>query len=257
MGAPALAVLSGVSKRYGTRLALDRFELEVRAGEVVGLLGANGAGKTTALRILCGLLAPDEGGVELSGVDLLRDPVEAKKKIGYVPDGAPLYSNLSPAEHLELVARLHGLDARESAGGMTRLLEGFDLLPRRNDPVGGFSRGMRQKVAIACALLPNPPLLVMDEPLTGLDIPSASLIRALIRTWADRGGAVLLTSHLLEVVERACDRMVVLADGRTLVEGTLDDLRRKAGAESSLEEVFRALTAAEDPALAVSRILRR
>ena len=255
MATTVLASLDRVSKRYETRQALDRFSLEVRGGEVVGLLGANGAGKTTALRILCGLLPPDGGRVHVSGVDLLAEPLEAKKKIGYVPDGAPLYANLSPDEHLSLVARLHGLEPGAADLDRTRLLEGFGLVERRSDPVGGFSRGMRQKVAIACALLPRPPLLVMDEPLTGLDIPSASLIKALIRAWADRGGAVLLTSHLLEVVERACDRMVVLSAGRVLVEGTLDDLRSKAGRGSGLEEVFRALTEAEDPRAVAARIL--
>lgn len=255
MTAPVLASVSGVSKRYGERLALDRLSLQVRAGEVVGLLGTNGAGKTTALRLLCGLLPPDEGSIELSGLDLLRDPLEAKRKVGYVPDGAPLYSNLSPDEHLELVARLHGLAPRESAERVTRLLEGFALATRRKDPVGAFSRGMRQKVAIACALLPEPPLLVMDEPLTGLDIPSSGLIRALIRAWAQRGGAVLLTSHLLEVVERACDRMIVLANGTVLVQGTLAELRQRAGSGADLDEVFRALTEAEDPARVAARIL--
>lgn len=255
MATSVLASLTGVSKHYGERLVLDRFNLEVRAGEVVGLLGANGAGKTTALRILCGLVPPDEGSVEVGGVDLLKNPVEGKKKIGYVPDGAPLYSNLSPDEHLILVARLHGLDVHESAERIARLLGGFALVERRADPVGGFSRGMRQKVAIACALLSEPPLLVMDEPLTGLDIPSSSLIKALIRAWAQRGGGVLLTSHLLEIVERACDRMVVLAGGAILAQGTLEDLRRTAGRGRGLEEVFRTLTEAEDPTIAADRIL--
>ncbi|HEX6883682.1 MAG TPA: ABC transporter ATP-binding protein [Planctomycetota bacterium] len=250
-----LASLSGVSKRYGEQRALERLSLEVRAGEVVGLLGANGAGKTTALRILCGLLPPDEGAVALQGIDLLQDPVAAKKNLGYVPDGAPLYSNLSAEEHLDLVAGLHGLEPVRARAEATRLLEGFELLGRRGDPVGAFSRGMRQKLAIACALLPRPPLLVLDEPLTGLDIPSASLIKALIRAWAERGGGVLLTSHLLEIVERACDRMVVLARGRVLVQGTLEDLRRASGRGGDLEEVFRALTAAEDPTQAAARIL--
>jgi ABC-2 type transport system ATP-binding protein len=255
VGTPPLASLTGVSKRFGARLVLEEFSMDVRPGEVVGLLGANGAGKTTALRILCGLLPPDSGSVSLSGVDMLAEPIQAKKKLGYVPDGAPLYVNLSPDEHLGLVAALHGMEASNSAQRIHRLLEGLELLPRRADPVGSFSRGMRQKVAVACALLPSPPLLVMDEPLTGLDIPSAGLLKALIRGWAQRGGAVLLTSHLLEIVERACDRMVVLAGGKKLVEGTVEDLRRRAGAAGSLEEVFRALTAAEDPARVAERIL--
>jgi len=250
-----LASFSGVGKRFGERQALAEFTLEVSAGEVVGLLGTNGAGKTTALRILCGLLAPDSGRVEIAGADVHRAPIEARKNLGYVPDGAPLYPNLSPREHLDLVGRLHGLDGARIAAEGARLLDGLELAGRIDDPVGGFSRGMRQKVAIACALLPRPPLLVLDEPLTGLDTSTAIVIQALMRGWADRGGAVIVTSHLLEVVERACDRMAILHQGRLLALGSLSELRSQAGGGSSLEEVFRVLTRSEDPRQVVARIL--
>jgi ABC-2 type transport system ATP-binding protein len=253
--APVLASFSGVSKRFGERQARAGLSLEIHAGEVFGLLGPNGAGKTTALRLLCGLLAPDSGTMEIAGNDVVVRPLEARRQLGYVPDGAPLYSNLTPFEHLCLVGRLNGLEESALAAEARRLLDAFELSTRAGDPVGGFSRGMRQKVAIACALLARPKLLVLDEPLTGLDAAFTPVIKAVMRSWADRGGAVLVTSHLLEIVERVCDRMGILAEGRSLAVGNLAELRSQAGGGTTLEEVFRSLTRSEDPAALARRIL--
>jgi ABC-2 type transport system ATP-binding protein len=250
-----LAAFCGVSKRFGERQALLDLSLEIQAGEVFGLLGPNGAGKTTALRLLCGILAPDSGRMEIAGQDVVTRPLEARRQIGYVPDGAPLYSNLTPLEHLCLVGRLHGLEESALVAEARRLLDAFELSTRASDPVGGFSRGMRQKVAIACALLARPKLLVLDEPLTGLDASFTTVIKAVIRGWADRGGAVLVTSHLLEIVERVCDRMGILAEGRSLAVGNLEQLRSQAGGGTTLEEVFRSLTRSEDPAALARKIL--
>ena len=255
MTGPLPAAFAHVSKRYGDRSALADLSLEVRPGEVLGLLGPNGAGKTTALRILCGLLEPDEGRVSLAGHDLQEARLEALRNVGYVPDGAPLYANLTPLEHLRLVGELHGLAPAGLAAESERLLAAFELLDRGKEPVGGFSRGMRQKVAIACALLPKPTLLVLDEPLTGLDTSAALVIKAMMRGWADRDRAVLVTSHLLEVVERSCDRMAILDQGRLLACGSFDELRARAGGGTSLEEVFRTLTHSQDPARVAERIL--
>ena len=250
-----LASIEGVSKSFGERRVLDAFSLEIRAGEVLGLLGPNGAGKSTALRVLCGLLAPDSGRASIAGHDVARDPIAARRAFGYVPDGAPLYSTLTPREHLSLVGRLHDLEPGRLRRESERLLDALELIDRADDPVGAFSRGMRQKTAIACAILPRPPLLILDEPLTGLDAPTTLVIKALLRGWADRGGAVLYTSHLLEVVERVCDRMAILMGGRLLTCGSLDELRSRAGQGDSLEQVFRVLTRSEDPAEVASRIL--
>lgn len=255
MPGPVLAAYSGVSKRFGGRQALADLSLEIHAGEVFGLLGPNGAGKTTALRVLCGLLGADSGRVEIAGHDVATQPLLARRHLGYVPDGAPLYSNLSPFEHLCLVGRLHGLEEPRLAAEARRLLDALELWERSGDPVESFSRGMRQKVAIACAILPRPKLLVLDEPLTGLDVSSTMVIKALMRAWADRGGAVLVTSHLLEIVERVCDRIGILADGRRLAVGTLAELRTQAGGGTTLEEVFRSLTRSEDPTAVAGRIM--
>ena len=243
----ALVRFDRASCRFGERLALDELSLEIRAGEVAGLLGPNGAGKTTALRLLCGLQAPSSGSVHIDGIRVADDPLAARRKLAFVPDGAPLWPNLSPLSHLALVGRLHGLEEAHIAAESQRLLEALDLGTRAKDPVGSFSRGMRQKVALACAILPRPKLLVLDEPLNGLDAPTTAMIKETLRLWADRGGAVLYTSHLLDVAERVCDRLAVLVQGRLVAHGTLDDLRRRAGSEGTLEQVFQALTQAEDP----------
>ena len=254
MAAAPIAELTGITHRFGEVTALRDLHLDVRAGEVLGLIGPNGAGKTTALRTLTGLLTPDEGRVRIDGRDLTDDPVEARRRFGFVPDGAPLYANLTPRQHLFLVGRLHGLDEDGLAAEAMRLLESLGLGHRADDPVGGFSRGMRQKAALACAILPRPPLLILDEPLSGLDAPTAAATKAVLRAWADRGGAVLYTSHLLDVVERVCDRIAVLHQGNLKAVGSLDELRAQSR-EGTLEEVFGELTQAEDPAEAAKRVL--
>ncbi|MEM7305971.1 MAG: ABC transporter ATP-binding protein [Planctomycetota bacterium] len=252
-GSP-IAAVEGVTQRFGDVVALNDFALEVRAGEVLGLIGPNGAGKTTALRILTGLLTPTEGRVTVDGKDLAANPVEARRSFSFVPDGAPLYANLSPRQHLLLVGRLHGMDDSGLETEALRLLESLDLGPRADDPVGGFSRGMRQKTALACAILPRPPLLILDEPLSGLDAPTAAATKAILRAWADRGGAVLYTSHLLDVVERVCDRIAVIQRGELVAAGSLDELRARSS-EGTLEQVFGELTDAEDPGVAARRVL--
>lgn len=252
-----LAGFEGVTKRYGDREALSDLNLEVRRGEVLGLVGPNGAGKTTALRILCGLLAPSEGRATIGGFDLQADPLSARRLLGYVPDGAPLYANLSPRQHLRLVGRLHGIDEVPIRKETDRLLEALELLDRGDDPVGDFSRGMRQKAALACALLARPPLLVLDEPLSGLDAPTSGVVKALLKGWAREVGAVFYTSHLLEVVERVCDRIAVLADGKLRATGSLDELRQSSGEHGPLEDVFRTLTQTEDPESKARKILYR
>jgi len=243
-----LARLVGVSKTFGETRALDALNLDVSRGEVLGLLGPNGAGKTTALRLLCGVLTPDEGRVEIAGHDVAREALEARRALSFVPDGAPLYSNLSPRQHLSLVGRLHGLPEAQIGEGGDSLLASLELDQRADDPVGQFSRGMRQKAALACALLPRPSLLVLDEPLSGLDAPTTAVFKEVLRRGGARGGAVLYTSHLLDVVERVCDRMVILDRGVVVGDGTLDELRERAGVEGTLEEVFAKVAHAQDPA---------
>jgi ABC-2 type transport system ATP-binding protein len=247
--------LTRVSHSFGALRALSDIDLEVRAGEVFGLLGPNGAGKTTALRVLCGLLRPASGSVRIAGIDVVANALEARRHFSFVPDGAPLYANLSPLQHLALVGRLHGLDESCIASESERLLAALGLSDRARDPVGDFSRGMRQKAALACAILPRPELLVLDEPLNGLDAPTTAMFKEVLREWAARGGAVLYTSHMLDVVERVCDRMAVLAEGRLVGSGNLAELRALAGVGGTLEQVFAALTRGEDPRAQARQLL--
>ena len=244
-----------ITKRFDQHVALDELELEIRPGEVFGLLGPNGAGKTTALRILTGLLRPTSGRVSICGFDVASDPLEARRNLAFVPDGAPLYPNLSARQHLHLVARLRGVGESDLKRRSDHLLEALDLGDRGDDPVGKFSRGMRQKAALACALIARPKLLVLDEPLTGLDAPTAAVFKEVLRAIADEGGTVLYTSHVLDVVERVCDRMAVLSEGKLTAVGTLDDLRERAGSDGSLEEVFASLAAGGDPVAQARKIL--
>ena len=250
-----LARLADVSKAFGDTRALEHVELQVQRGEVLGLLGPNGAGKTTAVRILCGLLPADSGQATIDGLDVQAHPLEVRRRYALVPSDAPLYAQLSPQAHLSLVGRLHELEDSVAKQRSDRLLAGFDLAERAEDPVGGFSRGMRQKVAIACALLPEPPLLILDEPLSGLDAPSAMAIKEVLKRWAKRGGAVLYTSHLLDVVERVADRIVILSAGAVAAEGTLNELRARTGEDGTLERVFEAVTDSADPAAVADRLL--
>jgi ABC-2 type transport system ATP-binding protein len=253
----ALAEFRGVSHKFGERHALRSFSISIRAGEVYGLLGPNGAGKTTAVRILCGQLRPTEGKAFVADVDVAIDPLEARRQMAFVPDGAPLYAQLSPQQHLELVGRLFGMDEPSIRRESERLLDALGLGDRRDDPVGQFSRGMRQKAALACAILPRPKLLVLDEPLEGLDAPTTAMVKELLREWARAGGSVLYTSHQLDVVERVCDRMAILNEGELVAEGSLDELRTQSGAKTNvtLDQVFRAVTHAEDPTLQARRVL--
>jgi ABC-2 type transport system ATP-binding protein len=252
---PSLVQFQAVSRSFGAVKALAALDLEVRAGEVFGLLGSNGAGKTTALRILCGLLPPSAGRVLLSGRDVQEDPLAARRRFSFVPDGAPMYANLSPRQHLALVGRLHGIEEDRIRDESKRLLDALELGGRIDDPVGQFSRGMRQKTALACAILPRPELLILDEPFNGLDAPTTAVFKEVLRGWADRGGAVLYTSHMLDVAERVCDRVAVLHEGRLIGIGSLDELRTVAGNDGTLEQVFGALTQAADPRVGAARIL--
>ena len=251
----SVASLQGVTKRYGERTALSDVSLTIEAGEVFGLLGPNGAGKTTTVKLLCGLLQADAGTARIGGHDVFREPLAARRQIGFVPDGAPLYPNLSARQHLTLVGRLHGMEPAAIERESERLLEALDLSDRGDDPVGTFSRGMRQKAAVACALLHRPALLILDEPLSGLDAPTTAVMKEVLAGWAQRGASVLYTSHMLDVVERVCDRMAILSGGQVVGLGSLDELRGQAGADGTLEQVFGALARTEDPSEKAARIL--
>jgi ABC-2 type transport system ATP-binding protein len=241
--ATALRV-SGLSKSYGGKLAVDALGFEVQRGELYALLGPNGAGKTTTLRMIAGLLTADAGQIDVFGVDARADPIGAKRLIAWLPDEPLLYDKLTVWEYLEFVAGLWGVDAATAAGQAEDLLKLLSLWDNRNDRCETFSRGMKQKAVLAGALIHDPKLLMLDEPLTGLDAAASRLVKDLIRRKVTEGCAVILTTHILEVAERMADRIGIIKDGRLLIEGRLEELQARAGAQGqSLEDVFLQLTA--------------
>jgi ABC-2 type transport system ATP-binding protein len=239
--------IRGLTKRFD-RPAVDDLDLTIRAGEFYALLGPNGAGKTTTLRMVAGLLRPDAGSITILGIDALRDPVAAKQLIAWVSDEPMIYDKLTPLEYLAFVAGLWGCDPRAAENTAHSLLDELGLAPHARERCEGFSRGMRQKVALAGALVHDPRLIILDEPLTGLDAMSARLVKGLLQDRVRDGCTVILTTHILEVAERMADRIGVIAAGRLVAEGSLDELRRRndhgdgsLSGNTSLEDVFIAL----------------
>jgi len=235
---PALQIRD-LTKAF-VRPAVEGLDLTIHSGEFYILLGANGAGKTTTLRMVAGLLPPDRGEICVFGTDALADPVAAKRIMAWLSDEPMIYDKLSPLEYLDFVAGLWGVS---NAAGPA-LLDRLGLTPHARQRCDSLSKGMRQKVALAGALVHAPKLIVLDEPLTGLDAGSARIAKELLRERLHDGAAVLMTTHILDVAERMADRIGVLDDGRLIAEGTLTELRAKAGAgDASLEDVFLSLIA--------------
>ena len=241
---PALQ-LRGLTKRFD-RLAVDALDLTVRSGEFYALLGPNGAGKTTTLRMVAGLLRPDAGSVSVLGIDALRDPVAAKQVMAWVSDEPMIYDKLTPLEYLAFVAGLWGIDPAIAETSARDLLISLGLGPHLHERCEGFSKGMRQKVALAGALVHDPRLIILDEPLTGLDAVSARHVKGLLQDRVRTGCTVIMTTHILEVAERMADRIGVIALGRLVAEGTLAELRQQNGtSDTSLEDMFVALVDVE------------
>ena len=237
--------LRGLTKRFD-RPAVDALDLTVRCGEFYALLGPNGAGKTTTLRMVGGLLRPDSGSISIMGIDALSDPVAAKQITAWVSDEPMIYDKLTPLEYLEFVAGLWGVDPSLAERSAHELLISLGLESNLHERCEGFSKGMRQKVALAGALVHNPRLIILDEPLTGLDAVSARHVKGLLGERVRSGCTVIMTTHILEVAERMADRIGVIASGRLVAEGTLAELRQQNGKnDTSLEDMFIALVDTE------------
>jgi ABC-2 type transport system ATP-binding protein len=233
--------IQGLVKRFD-RPAVDGLDLRVNGGEFYTLLGPNGAGKTTTLRMVTGLLRPDSGAISVFGIDALADPVAAKRIMAWLSDEPMIYDKLTPFEYLEFIAGLWGVDAAAAEARARDLLRWLDLEPHAHERCEGFSKGMRQKVALAGALVHEPRLIILDEPLTGLDAGSARQVKNVLRERVRQGCTVIMTTHILEVAERMADRIGVIAGGKLIAQGTLEELRRQAGkGGTSLEDTFLAL----------------
>lgn len=244
---PALAI-HDLHKSF-VRPAVDGLNLTVAAGTFYALLGPNGAGKTTVLRMVAGLLKPDAGTIAVFGVDNQADPVAAKQMVSWVSDEPMVYDRLTPLEYLDFVAGLWSVPAATAEARAHELVDWLGLAPHANERCGGFSKGMLQKVALAGALVHDPKLIILDEPLTGLDAGSARQVKDVLRNKVRDGVTVIMTTHILEVAERMAERIGVIAQGKLIAEGTLEELRGHAGKPgSTLEEVFLDLVAAESQA---------
>ncbi len=233
-------------KRFAGITAVNDVSFVIRPGEIVGYLGPNGSGKTTTTRMLTGLLNPSSGHVHFEGRLVDADPIAFRRRLGYVPEEPVLYSFLSGREYLELVGRLRGFDERLLTRRIEPLLDLFGLAPAAAQSIHAYSQGMKQRVLLIAALLHDPDLLIFDEPDSGLDVTTMLVLRHLVRQLADRGKAILYSSHVLDVVERLCARVIVLHQGRVVADDTVDQLRRLK-ASGSLEEVFGQLVQRADP----------
>lgn len=229
-------------KRFGEKTAVDQVTFQVSAGEVFGFLGPNGAGKTTTIKMIVGLLQPTSGSVEVAGFDLQEQPLEAKAVCGYLPDTPNLYPKLSGRELLRFVGDLYEIERDQVERRSKELLRLFELSEAADDPIDSYSHGMQQKTALATALIHDPQVLVMDEPTVGLDPRSARMIKDILRQLAERGAAVFLSTHILEIAERMCDRIGIINEGQLIAVGTMQELRALGKGETSLEDIFLSLT---------------
>lgn len=241
-----MLTVRSLTRRYGERLALDRVTLEVRPGEIVGLLGANGAGKSTLLRTAAGLQPPDEGVVEVAGHDVWLAPLEARRALGYAAEEPRFHDELSAAEHLAFVAAVRGLEPAAAERRARELAAAFDLLAQLDEPVRGYSHGMRKKTSFLASVLHQPAVLLCDEALEGFDAPSALAAKDELRSLAAQGAAILFSSHVTETVERLCDRVVMLHHGRIARLLTREEWGAAEDAgHSPLERVFLAIASGE------------
>jgi len=235
----------GLTRRFGAKVALDSLDLRIEPGTIFGFLGQNGAGKTTTVKILTGLLRPDAGRAMVAGHDVLNEPEEVKRRLGYVPESGTLYENLTAAEYLGLVANLHHLDPSIAASRREEFLSLFGILDDQHQRMTGFSKGMKQKVILSAALLHRPEVILLDEPLNGLDATAAMIVKELLKRLAAQGRTILFCSHILEVVERVCTRIMVIDQGKRVVEGTVAEICAQTES-TALEDAFRKLTGLRD-----------
>ncbi|HKE86510.1 MAG TPA: ABC transporter ATP-binding protein [Vicinamibacterales bacterium] len=243
-----------LSREYGPKLALSDLNLRVEPGDILGFLGPNGAGKSTTVKILTGMIRPTRGHARIAGFDVVEHPLEVKRRIGYVPETAALYDGLTPSEYLELIACLHHLDPKTASTRSGELLELFGLDVEKHQRMREFSKGMRQKVLIASALIHRPEVLFLDEPLDGLDANAAMVVKEVLKQLAAQGRTILFCSHILDVVERMCTRIVIINDGKQIADGTVEEIRSQTGT-ASLEEAFSQLTGVRDVTRLASELI--
>jgi ABC-2 type transport system ATP-binding protein len=250
--APSISI-EKIAKNYGNVLALNGVNTTIEKGEVRGLLGANGSGKSTLMKILLGLVRPDNGTVTVEGIDSAVNPIAVRQIVGYVPETPRLYEFLSGIEYLDFVADLHGLPSETKKQRIDEYLSAFDLKEQGNDLISGYSMGMRQKIAISAALIHKPRVLILDEALNGLDPRTAKIVKDTIIKLSSDGVTVLFSTHVLEIAEAICQKITILDKGQILAEGSMSELRSKAS-QTNLESIFLSLTGSSDVRAIVEEI---
>ena len=239
--------LKNVTKRFGNLVAVDHVSFSIPAGQICGYLGPNGAGKTTTVKMLTGMMQLTAGTATIAGYDIQKESLEVKRRIGYVPESGALYQSLTPFEYLQFVGRIYGMDDRDITKRINEFSQIFQIGERIHERMTGFSRGMKQKVLIESALIHNPQVIFLDEPLSGLDANTVLLLKKILRHLADEKKTIFYCSHILEVVEHLCDRVIIIDKGKIVADGSVDELKSMTK-RSSLEGVFSQLTQSEDVA---------
>ena len=238
--------LRRIAKRYADIVAVDYIDLDIKYGEILGLLGPNGSGKSTTLKMILGIVKPDSGSLKVLGINAEDDPVAIKRSVGYVPESPRIYEFLTGLEYLDFIGDVYGINALDKKTRIEEYLEALDLEGREGDMISSYSQGMKQKIALISAFLHKPKLLILDEPLNSLDPKSARIVKDLLRELAAKGVTTILSTHVLEIAQAMCDRIAILHEGKILALGTMEELRKKAQLPGSdLEDVFLKLTGTE------------
>jgi ABC-2 type transport system ATP-binding protein len=249
--------LKKVAKRYADIIAVDYLDLDVRRGEILGILGPNGSGKSTTLKMILGLVKADSGSVNVLGINAEDDPVAVKRQVGYVPESARLYEFLTGLEYLDFVSDIYGVGVSEKKTRIEEYLDALDLEGREGDMISSYSQGMKQKIALISAFLHKPKLLILDEPLNALDPKSARIVKDLLHKLTTQGVTSIMSTHILEIAQAMCDRIAIMYEGRLLALGNIEELRQKAMLPGSdLEEIFLKLTGTEDIRDVVEALLK-
>lgn len=226
--------IKNLTKKYGSKKAVDQLSLSIKPGEIYGFIGHNGAGKTTTIKACCGIMDFDEGEIRIHGMSVKEKPLECKKVISYIPDNPDLYEFLSGIKYLNFIADVYGVSSQERNEKIKEYADLFELTKDLAQPISAYSHGMKQKLAIIAALIHSPKLLIMDEPFVGLDPKAAHIVKQLMRRLCDEGGAIFFSTHVLEVAEKLCDKVAIIKGGKLIMEGTMEEVK----GNTSLEDVF-------------------
>ena len=234
--------IKNVTKKYGDKKAVDDLTIEIRDGEIFGFIGPNGAGKTTTIKMMTGISGYDTGEITLNGIDITKHPIEAKRSFGFVPDSPDMFLRLKGIEYLNFLADIYDVPLEKRADRVADLANKFDMSEALNDELQSYSHGMRQKIVLMGALIHDPKIWILDEPMTGLDPKSSFTLKEMMHEHAKKGNSVFFSTHVLEVAEKLCDRIGIINQGKLIFCGTMDELRKKFPADSSLEQIFLEMT---------------